>query len=156
MAMQAQDWTISALAVELGKDRRTIATRLQDIEPSVIKGNVRKYRMLDAVNAVFGLVSGDLDLTAERARLAKAQADKTELEVAEKTGQLIPAEEIEAMWCDISSSIKAKMIGLPVKVARVAVAAGSIKEIETAVTDEVHAMLTELSRGDAEPAQMGD
>ena len=95
-------------------------------------------------------------LTRERTRLAAAQAEKTELEVKEKTGQLIPAEEVAETWGEIVGAIRSKLLGLPVKLARVAIAAESLKEVEEAARDEVYIMLkelarTELSSDDVEP-----
>jgi phage terminase Nu1 subunit (DNA packaging protein) len=56
-----------------------------------------------------------LDLTAERARLAKAQADKTELEVAELRGELVSAQEVIEAWTQYIAAIRARLLALPSK-----------------------------------------
>jgi phage terminase Nu1 subunit (DNA packaging protein) len=56
-----------------------------------------------------------LNLQAERARLACAQADRVELEVQQLTGELIPADVILANWEPIVGAARAKVLGLPSK-----------------------------------------
>jgi len=156
MAYTAQDWTVSALAVELGIDRRTIGKKVSDIEPTRIKGTYKYYRMSEVARVVFG-EGGSGDLNAERTRLAKAQADKTELEVKQLTGELIPAGIISDEWGDIASTIRSKLLSLPIKIARVAIAAETLKEVEEVTRSEINLVLTELSRNaDIESDQGGD
>lgn len=58
--------------------------------------------------------SGDrYDLTKERARLAKWQADEKELDVAVKRGDLIPADEVVQTWARLVVSAKALLLSLP-------------------------------------------
>lgn len=49
MAMQPQRWSISALSVELGMDRRTIAKRLADLRPIAEENGVKYYSLRDAL-----------------------------------------------------------------------------------------------------------
>ena len=76
MAMTAKLWTISGLAAELDRDRRTITRALRDVPHDGKSGRWDAWHMttiLDALDA--NGTTQRLDLTAERARLAKAQAD---------------------------------------------------------------------------------
>ena len=52
-----------------------------------------------------------LDLTEERARLAKEQADHTALKNAALRGELIPADEAERRWSDEMVALRAVMLG---------------------------------------------
>jgi phage terminase Nu1 subunit (DNA packaging protein) len=61
--------------------------------------------------------SGDLELGAERARLARLQGDKLELELAEKNGDLVPISEVEAGWKKLVLTFRNQMLLLPQKVA---------------------------------------
>lgn len=96
--MQALLWTMSALAVELGKDRRTLAKLLDGLDPDEETtdgaGRVtRKWRMARVFAHLHG--SGEaLDGPAERARKDKESADKLALENAERRGELAPIAEI--------------------------------------------------------------
>jgi phage terminase Nu1 subunit (DNA packaging protein) len=55
----------------------------------------------------------DLDYTAERARLAKAQADKTEIENAVRAGQLLDASRVVREVGDMLSAFRARVIAIP-------------------------------------------
>jgi hypothetical protein len=99
--MQAQLWTISGLAVELAQDRRSLARRLEGLEPDEESedkaGRVsRKWRMARVVAHMAG-VSTDLDANKERARKDKESADKLALENARTRGELAAVTEI-ADW----------------------------------------------------------
>lgn len=93
--MQAQLWTLSGLAVELGRDRRAVAKALEGLEPDSEEtdsaGRVtRSWRMARVFAHLTG--SGEkgerLDGNAERARKDKEAADKLALENAVTRGEL--------------------------------------------------------------------
>jgi hypothetical protein len=52
------------------------------------------------------------DLVAERARLARAQADKTEIERAERRSKLLPVENALAAWQKLLAAFRAKYLAL--------------------------------------------
>ncbi len=66
-----------------------------------------------------GLVSGhrsedgSLDLTAERAKLARAQTEATELKNAEARGSLIPADLVLEHWAGQHATVKAHLRAVP-------------------------------------------
>lgn len=86
-----------------------------------------------------------LELNQQRARLAKEQADKTAMENAVARGELLSVQTVETEWVRFVSACRAKLLGLPTKLApRVA------KEKKPALcldlmTTEIHAALHELS-----------
>ena len=55
----------------------------------------------------------ELDLNAERARLAKAQADKTEIEVAVRAGELAPVADIANWYGDHIERCRSRLIQVP-------------------------------------------
>ena len=59
---------------------------------------------------------GKLNLGDERARLAAAQANRVELEVATLRGELIPADVILETWEPIVGAARAKILALPSKI----------------------------------------
>ena len=87
----------------------------------------------------------NLDLTEERARLAKFQADKTELEVKQLTGELIHSEIVRTTWENQLSAMRAKLLSLPTKAAQVALTAESLHEIEECLKQIIYEALNELS-----------
>ena len=50
MALSQNLWSVSALSVEFGLDRRTVGQRLNNVEPAQVKGKVKKYKLQDAGN----------------------------------------------------------------------------------------------------------
>ena len=85
------------------------------------------------------------ELTFEKTRLTKAQADKTELEVATLRGELIPAGEVESTWCDITSTIRTRLLSLPSRATTLMLAADSMQEAEAILKSLIREVLTELA-----------
>lgn len=92
MAMKAQHWSLSALAVELGKDRRFVGKLLEGVPVASKTGQGEKYLMRDVIAAMMD--RDDLDATQEKARKDKMLADKTEIQVRQLEGTLVDAEEM--------------------------------------------------------------
>lgn len=105
------------------------------------------------------------ELAAEKLRLTKAQADKTEHE-AEKERlavevllkNLIPADEVEREWTDILAAVRAKMLTIPSKAASRVMAAKSRAEAEAILKSLIWEALAELSKdeGGDGPGEEGE
>lgn len=80
-----------------------------------------------------------LDLTAERARLAKEQADNFAMKNAQLRGELVPIEDYTAAVVSVVEMAKAKLMRVPAKVAK---ADGKLK---TRIADAIEDALDELS-----------
>lgn len=87
------------------------------VKPRKKVGRTQLYYLPDlaAYRDFHGRKQKDYDLTEERARLAAAQADRTELELETARGNLIPAEDVLAAWEPIVGAIRAKVLGIPSK-----------------------------------------
>lgn len=90
-----------------------------------------------------------LDLTAERARLAKEQADKTEMENRLRRGELAEFAEIEKVVISVIHATKAKILAIPAQLSRYLEHQTS-QNIEAQLNDALHDALEDLS------AQVGD
>jgi phage terminase Nu1 subunit (DNA packaging protein) len=106
---------------------------------------VNYIRFLRA-SAMSGRGSGDVN--EERARLIHHQANLASLEEDVKQGKLIPADEIEKVWVDMSMAMRAKIIALPKKVAAVGCGINEYVEMEALVKGFVNEALDELSVND--------
>lgn len=79
--------------------------------------------VIDAVGFVRWLVArrttaeGDLDLDQERARLAKAQADKTEQEVELRAGRMLDAGDVDQWVAGMINTAKQRLLEIPASVA---------------------------------------
>lgn len=97
------------------------------------------------------------DLHTERARLVKAQADKTEIEVAEMGRALIPAERVIAAWQQLVAEFRAKCLALPSRLAPQLAGNHAIQDIKESIAGGVREALEELSRFElADGAAEGD
>ena len=56
--------------------------------------------------------------TAQRARLAKAQADHVELKNRQASGELVPAAEVETAWSGVLRTVRAGMLAVSSRVAQ--------------------------------------
>ena len=88
---------------------------------------------------------GALDLNQERARLAKAQADKTELEAAELKGEMVRYEELSAHWAARGSAMRSRLLTLPTKIAPRARVAENDQAASALIEAEIIEALTEIS-----------
>lgn len=73
---------------------------------------------------------GDLDLVAERARLAKEQADRISMENALRRGELVDAAEVEGWLVSLLSGVVVQLRAIPAKAAPEAHGAATIAEVE--------------------------
>ena len=87
----------------------------------------------------------DFDLTEERARLAHHQANKTALEEAEKSGELVSTEKVLNMWVKQIAAVRAKLLSIPNKLAPVSAIETEAHVIEDLLTDSLHEALNELT-----------
>jgi phage terminase Nu1 subunit (DNA packaging protein) len=85
------------------------------------------------------------DLHSERTRLAKAQADRIEIEVGEMRGEYIQVEWVVECWQHYTANAKSKLLGVPSKTASLVIAAKDFGEAEQIIKVEITEALTELS-----------
>lgn len=85
------------------------------------------------------------DYAIERARLTKAQADKTELESAELRGEMVRVPEVVDEWWRQTSAAKARLLSTPSKVAPRARTADSDEAAAKLIEAEILEALQELS-----------
>ncbi len=86
-----------------------------------------------------------LDLTAERARLAKEQADAQAMKNAQLRGDLIAKADVVAGIQAAIAHCRAKLLSIPTKAAPVAFGAESLAVVKEKLTDLVHEALAELA-----------
>lgn len=147
-------WTVSALAVELARDRRSLSRDLEDLEPDEMERQgtrtVRRYRMARVVAHLMGRGGEkELDLNAERARLAKEQADKIERENMIARGELVVIAAVEKWAEELFHEVKAKLLGLPRSLAPLFAGMSEPRHVEEKLEDAIHESLRFLSAADA-------
>lgn len=90
--------------------------------------------------------SGTGDIAEEKARLTKAQADKAELEVEQLESRLIPADVVQETWIEYVSNSRAKLLGLPSRIAHQLITVDKYAEAESIIKEQVYDILNELSQ----------
>lgn len=104
---------------------------------------VRYIRYLRSLSKGKNTNSGDLN--EERTRLTKAQADRAELELQEKEGELISTDIIKTIWSDYVANVRSKLLALPSKLGHLTQAADTYAEAETIIKEAIYECLEELS-----------
>ncbi len=107
------------------------------------------WRLEDEIGRRIKQTDGQaLDLNYERARLAKAQADKVQREIAVMDAKLIPADQVESVWGRMVSAFRARILALPSRVAPQVAVENDPHTVDAMLTDVCHEALTELSEYD--------
>ena len=89
---------------------------------------------------------GSSDIAEEKARLTKAQADKAELEVQQIEAKLIPAELVLDTWTEYVANSRAKLLGLPSRIAHQVITIDKYSEAELIIKNQVYEALDELAQ----------
>ena len=92
----------------------------------------------------FGKDISTTDLHNEKLRLNKAQADKATLEVNELEGELIPAQLVEDTWINYTSNVRAKLLGLPSRIAHEVITVEDYQKALLLCKEQVNEALNEL------------
>lgn len=158
--MQAELWTLSGLAVELSKDRRALAKSLEDLTPDSedtdAAGRVtRRYRMARVFDHLMG-GAADLDLNAERARLAKAQADTHEANLAARCGELLERSRVLREVGAMLASFQSRAIVIPDAIGQL-IDPKTARIVVPAIREKIHEALAEIAEYRPElPVGLGD
>ena len=85
------------------------------------------------------------DINNERARLVHHQANLAALEEETRRSKLIPADEIDSEWAEMTSIMRAKITLIPKQVAAVGCGITDYNEMESLVKKLVNDVLDELA-----------
>ena len=116
MAMVPQVWSISALAVEFGRDRRTVATAIREIQPMSRKGKVELYRLTDVLPCLVAAPK-PADLEDAKARKLAAEAELAEIELAKARAEVVVIAVAAKLVADEYAAVRAKLLSIPSKLA---------------------------------------
>jgi hypothetical protein len=171
--MQPKLWSLNHLAVELGRDRRALAKELEGLAPddeqqipcgaardrdqidiagletarperSSDERTARFWKLSRVIEHLYGRRSTAGDFNSERARLTKMQADKAELDLAVRRGELAPLAEVEERFGEVLQTVRTGYIALPSKVAPLLLNQGSVSTIEATLREHVHETMREV------------
>jgi phage terminase Nu1 subunit (DNA packaging protein) len=134
-------------------ERRVRGLGLDGIIPRPQDG---KYDLVGSVQGYVKYLQGraegrgieDQDVHAERARLVRAQAYKTEMEIASLERSLLSVDEVVDAWEQLVGAFRAKCLALPSKLAARLAVIHETRKIQAALTAAVREALQELSQFD--------
>lgn len=134
MAMTPKGWSISALAVELGRDRRTVAAACANLTPMGREGKSDLYRLTDVLPILMGPGKPTTYDDAKTRKMA-AEAELAEAELARVRGSQVPIADTVKVIEEICIAIRAKCLSTPTKVAPLLLVAEQTEAAFRAVLD---------------------
>ncbi len=147
----------NAFAEASGIDRRTVSKRLEGIEPTRTQGRASLYPLetllracaLDVCRLYLPTyqakpVNGE-SLEEAKTRKESALASLHELELAEKTGKLLDAEQTAEWWTRIITNAKTKLLAIPTKAAPLVIGCKTPAQAKDVLERHIYEALTELS-----------
>ena len=106
---------------------------------------VAYIRHLRATAAGRSVAYGTLDLTAERAALARAQTAKVERENNLAEGELVTVEEVHISVTSAFARVRSRLMALPARLTPLVAATSDKPEVQAMLKDAVYDTLSELA-----------
>lgn len=143
--------TLSEVAAHLQMD---VGSLSKMIDKGIVTKQGRSQYDLDTVRKEYILhirevaagrfKAGELDLQAERARLAKEQADAKEMENAVERGDLVYIEDVAKQVEGQMTKVRTKLLAIPTKFAPELHAMATAREVQLALEQAITEALHEL------------
>lgn len=150
--------TINQLMELTGCTFRTVKKRLAGLDPISTTGNAIYYKSTDALPRIYQVrdeaesknTSDEfVQPQVEKAMLDKRRREKVEIEIDVLKGKLIEANRVEKVWADLVIACRAKLLGIPTKLAPTVIGILEVSKIESLLRDNMREALDELSNYDA-------
>lgn len=148
MPMTPQLWSVSALAVEFRKDRRTVGKMLADVPPAGEVSGSPAWRLADVavLRGAAPTGGGDADeLTAERIRKTREEADALELANQVRRGELIERAQADAGAVGAFAHARARVLAMPSKLAPLVAPVTDPAECQAILQRGAHEICTSLA-----------
>lgn len=139
------------LAKILGKDEKTIFRWLKEGIPIIEHGSRGKESKFDTEAVIEWLIAratNGKEIEAARLRLTLAQARNAELDADEKEGRLIPLESMGALWSNVLTSFRARILSIPSRLTPQISATNEPAIIDKLIKTALHEALNELAEYD--------
>jgi len=131
------------LSLMLGKSGKTISLWNKEGMPS----ENDEGRLFDSAKVFDWIMHRSRkagDVSEERARLLKAQADLKEIELRIISGESLNVNEVEKAWADVAIHVRTRFSNLPSKVALILSQESDPAKIQTILLDEITECLSEI------------
>ena len=117
-------------------------------EGIIPKARYGKFPIKECVRAYVAHVQNDdgpIDTNQEKARLTKAQADKTEIEVMALRGEVVSIQSVIEEVDKMLKAFRQKALSMPSKISPLVYSEKSVASIRAILEDEINEVLSELS-----------
>lgn len=153
-----QTWSLTALALELERDRQALARALKDLPPDEERksgrGVDRRWKLARVFNHLTAGSNSEFD--DQRERLAAAQAEKVEMDNAVRRGQLADMNDVVRTWTDHIAAARAKLLSLPTKLSPQITNVADAAIIAAAIRSGIYEALAELAVDDDPSGRRGE
>lgn len=149
------DLTATKLSDVLGFNRETVRKRLAILGKTEYAATYTWREVVDAFvefekRKSSGIVDGkNYNSEHEKARKDAAIADRYELDLSVRKGELVEAKDVEETWKDHILRCRARLLGMSSKLAPLVLAEDNPKAVKTLIDQEINDALGELSNDDA-------
>ncbi len=116
--------TLGDLEKLTGRARHTIRRRLEraGIKPEKVTRNTHYYRPPEALRAIYsdpseGILKQNLSVSEERAQLINAQRRRVEMDIQERSGQLVEIDLVRDVIITATTNLRSRLEQLPDKIA---------------------------------------
>ena len=151
MAIHAQLYALNTLAVELGKDRRTLARKLDGLLPDSDKiergKQVKRWRLTRVLEHI-NLQGAKLNLEQERARLARVQCEKIDFELARLRGSSLDADATVLSVSRLLVDLRTRLLAIPTKAAPLLLGCRTIPRLKDELERQIHDALRDIANTD--------
>lgn len=140
--------TIGRLSELTGRAVNTVTQRLSSLAFTAKGARTRLYESQEALPLIFDMGEGGAsvrDLTAERARLSSAQANKVEIEVEVLRGNLFKGDDIRRDLGELFTAFRARLLAIPTRAAQQVAAPDKFVEVADLFTLLIEEALSELA-----------
>lgn len=148
MSMTPKLWSISALSVELGMDRRTVAKKIAAVKPAEEGSSGKLYRLADVLQAMATAAVADqrpADFEDAKTRKMTADAVLAEIEVAKVRGQVVDVDVMAKAVAGDYALVRARLLALPTKLTPLVVPMTDPAEVRDTIERAVAEALEELT-----------
>lgn len=143
-----------------GLARQTIREKLAGTEIRTDGGprkNASVYESKQALPILYGLDLSGLDLTDERAKLAREQTELVRIKRLELSGESIRLSDVRAEWLSLIGVLKGRMMAMASRIGPEIHPKMDVREIEDLIIAYVHSALQEAADGlRARPTRRAD
>ena len=110
MAVDAKEWTLSGLSVELRMDHRGLSKKIEDVKPCRETKRSKFYRMADIVRALIDGNKSAQPFEESRARKMAADADLAEIKAAMLSRDVIEVDTVLRVWEQVVVALRQKVM----------------------------------------------